>query len=298
MDSLYGKDAVAQSNTLSVRSSIAESRKEWDKAIEYVSRALEIDPNHLPLRLAKVRILAGSENASLTWAETESYLAFADSMRTASFNAQLDELRTQYDVDRHVAEKERNRLYFLFALGGCMLLAVALGIWIYFSRKIAGKNRALTEQIRELTAQQEARDNELLGKTSFVAPEATTNSDSDILCPESRKDKLCREIRDFILLDKAYRNPNINRDYVIDHLGTNRELFVEAFMACFGVSFTEYINSLRLKDAVTLLEQSDLSIEDISIKTGFGTIRTFQRQFQSKFHITPKEFRSAAKRGK
>jgi AraC-like DNA-binding protein len=158
---------------------------------------------------------------------------------------------------------------------------------MYYSRKIGGKNRALAQQIRELTAQQELRNAELLNKTSFI--------DEDF-CPESRKDKLCIAIRDLILHDKIYRSPAISRDYVIERLGTNRELFVEAFMYCFGMSFSEYINSLRLRDAITLLEQSDLSIDAISEKTGFGTVRTFQRQFQAKYHISPKEYRNSAKR--
>ena len=177
----------------------------------------------------------------------------------------------------------------------CLLPATALGIWIYYNRKITKKNRVLVQQIRELTAQQELRDAELPNKTSFMNEEYLSPvwENDDGFCPESRKDKLCVAIRDFILHDKAYRNPAISRGYVIEHLGTNRELFVEAFMYCFGVSFSAYISRLRLKDAVTLLEQSDLSIEDISEKTGFGSLRTFQRQFRTKYNMSPKEYRKS-----
>ena len=113
----------------------------------------------------------------------------------------------------------------------------------------------------------------------------------DGLCPESRMDKLCNDIRSLILRDKAYRNPGITRDYMIECIGTNRELFVEAFMLCFKMPFPDYINSLRLKDAVILLQQSDLSIDAISEKTGFGTVRTLQRQFQVKYNMSPSDYR-------
>ncbi|GHT66827.1 hypothetical protein AGMMS50239_28930 [Bacteroidia bacterium] len=154
----------------------------------------------------------------------------------------------------------------------------------------------MAQQIRELTAQQELRDAELLDKTTFVQePEEEPETDDDgMLCPESRMDKLCIAIRDIILKEKAYRNPAFSRDYVIERLGTSRTLFVDAFYSCFGMSFPEYINSLRLKDAVRLLEQSDLSIEDISEKTGFGTLRTFQRQFQKNYNLSPKDYRDSA----
>jgi AraC-like DNA-binding protein len=127
------------------------------------------------------------------------------------------------------------------------------------------KNRALALQIRELAAQQKFRDTELLNKTSFVQEKNISLPDDD-LCPESRKDKFCIAIRDLLLREKAYRNPLFTRDYLIERLGTNRELFVDAFYFCFGMSFSEYINDLRMRDAIVLLEQSDLSIESISPK--------------------------------
>jgi AraC-type DNA-binding domain-containing proteins len=83
---------------------------------------------------------------------------------------------------------------------------------------------------------------------------------------------------------------------MIERIGTNKELFVDAFQYCFGLSFPEYINFLRLKDAITLLEESDLSIEEISERVGFGTVRTFQRQFQAKYNMSPKDYRKAATR--
>ena len=59
-----------------------------------------------------------------------------DSLWLIENNAQLDEIRTQYEVDKHVAEKERQRIIIFFSIGGCIVLAIALGIWIYLNRKI------------------------------------------------------------------------------------------------------------------------------------------------------------------
>ena len=188
------------------------------------------------------------------------------------------------------------RLLLLGAIIICALLAIALGIWIYLNRKIARKNRTLAQQIKELIAQQEARDAEILAKTSFIPEEKREENTDDFLCPESRMDKLCIAIRDALLKDKAYRNPALTRDQMIEHLGTNRELFIEAFRYCFHTSFIDYVNNLRLKDVITLLEQSDLSIEVISEKTGFGTLRTFQRQFHAKYNMTPKDYRKSARK--
>ena len=290
-------------NTYYYRAQIWESRKQYAKALAFCEQSYKycVNAEELPFSFdilkLKARILCKMGQGNEAYFLYEDVFSRRDSLRNTEFNAQLDELRTQYEVDRHISEKERNRNYFLFALAGCILLAIALGIWIYYSRKIARKNRALALQIRAMTEQQELREAELLNKTSFVNEEylSQIRESNDEFCPESRKDKLCIAIRDLILRDKAYRNPGITRDYVIERLGTNRELFVEAFMYCFGMSFPEYINTLRLKDAVTLLQQSDLTIEEISEKTGFGTVRTFQRQFQTRYGMSAKDYRISAK---
>ena len=61
-------------------------------------------------------------------------LEMADKAFGTVFNnpmQKLDELHTLYEVDKITAEKIRIRHYFLFALAGCVLLCVALGIWVF-----------------------------------------------------------------------------------------------------------------------------------------------------------------------
>jgi len=178
-----------------------------------------------------------------------------------------------------------------------LLLSITMGIWIYYSRLVTKKNRTMVAQIRELQAEQERREVEILGKTTFEPAETSVLQPGDHtgFCPESRRDKLCIAIRDLILKDKIYRNPEITRDHAVNRLGTNKNLFIDAFQFCFGTSFTEYINMMRLKESVTLLEQSDLLMEEISEKAGFGSVRTFYRQFQNKYNISPRSYRKLAK---
>jgi AraC-like DNA-binding protein len=278
------------------KSMICEGRKEYDKAIYWIDKTIEHNTQKGELNATvvfirnKARILCKMGRGEEAWPLFDLAFHRNDSIRSVKNNAQLDELRTVYEVDKITTEKEKTRNYLLFALGGCVLLIITLGIWIYYHRKIAKKNKTLVYQIKELQIQQEMQEKDILNKSSFISD----NQIEDDFCPEKRKDQLCITIRDIILKEKAYRNPSINRDTLIDRLGTNKDLFVEAFQYCFGMSFPEFINSLRLKDAIALLEQSDLSIEAISEKVGFGTVRTFQRQFQAKYNMSPKAYRKLA----
>jgi AraC-like DNA-binding protein len=132
-------------------------------------------------------------------------------------------------------------------------------------------------------------------ETSVFVEKTIPDRIDDGFCPESRHDKLCLAISDLLLKDRIYRNPTLTRDNLVERLGTNKDLFIDAFQHCFDMSFPDCINKLRLEDSVILLEQSDLSMEEISGKVGFGTDRTFRRRFQGKYNMSPKDYRKLSK---
>jgi len=269
-----------------IKTTICEKRNEYDSAINWIDKNIDHCTNLGELSFTvyllkdKARILSKMGQAGESYSVFKKAFQLNDSLRLLANNAQLDEIRTQYEVDKHVAEKERNFNYFLLALSSAVFFAIALGIWMFYSRKTAKKNRILAQQIKELTLLQEEQINESL-------------TDSHDLCIETRMDKLCIDIRDLLFKDKYYRDSGISRDSMIEKLGTNKRAFSEAFERCFKMQFKDYVIFLRLKDAVLLLEQSDLSIEEISFKVGFGTARSFRNQFNEKYNMTPKDYRNS-----
>ena len=62
-----------------------------------------------------------------------------------------------------------------------------------------------------------------------------------------------------------------------------------------GVSFNEYINSLRVSEACRYLRLGKKSITEISELSGFGTLRTFNRAFQKQMGMSPSEYRKSKK---
>ena len=165
--------------------------------------------------------------------------------------------------------------YLSFSLGVCVILAILLGVCICFCWITIRKNRVLVRQIDEWTAKNTA-DNQS--------------------CVESHMDKLCESIHNILHKDKAYRNPSITQELVIVSLNTNYRTFTEAMKHCLKMSFKDYLNSLRLKDALQLLEQSNMTLEEISDVVGFGTSRTFRDQFKAKYNITLTDYRHSLKK--
>jgi len=284
-----------------IKSGICEIRNEYDKAIDYIDKSInhaansgELEEMTILLR-QKSHILSKMGRAKEVYSNLNRVILLNDSIRLLENNAQLDAIRTEYEIDKHIAEKERNFNYLLFAIGGCILLAIALGIWIYLNRKITKKNRILSQQISDWATQQEVQVNEMLDKTSFMPVETlrATSLQSADLCVENQMDKLCIAIRDLLLKDKIYQDPTITQEIMVRQLGTNKNRFSKAVEYCFNMPFKDYVNFLRLKDAVQLLEQSDMPILEISDKVGFGSERSFFRIFSEKYGITPNNYRNS-----
>ena len=65
-----------------------------------------------------------------------------------------------------------------------------------------------------------------------------------------------------------------------------------------GVSFTDYVQRLRLNYATNLLVSSDLPIADISVQSGFHSVSYFIRTFRLASGKTPLEYRNSASKKK
>lgn len=58
-----------------------------------------------------------------------------------------------------------------------------------------------------------------------------------------------------------------------------------------GISFNDYVNSLRVSESCRLLRVSDKSITEIAGASGFGTLRTFNRAFIKQMGISPSDYK-------
>jgi AraC-like DNA-binding protein len=96
--------------------------------------------------------------------------------------------------------------------------------------------------------------------------------------------KACLIIRD---------NPamNLNVEQLANDLNVNYSLFRKGFKKYTGLSPMQYHTSLRMKQAVFLLTNTDLSVKEISFNLGFCTVFYFSKLFKEKTGRTPSEFR-------
>jgi AraC-like DNA-binding protein len=57
-----------------------------------------------------------------------------------------------------------------------------------------------------------------------------------------------------------------------------------------GETPVEYVRSLKLKKALSLLQKNDLKISQIAYSVGFSNPNYFARAFKAKFNVSPSEY--------
>ena len=100
--------------------------------------------------------------------------------------------------------------------------------------------------------------------------------------------KACLMIRENI-------DNNLNVEEIARELNVSYSLFRTAFKKYTGLSPIQYHLSLRIQHAVYLLNNTDLSIKEISFNLGFCSIFYFSKVFKEKTKQNPSSFRQKKK---
>lgn len=276
-------------NTAVIRAQMLEAQGKYAEAYQLADKACRIkataSENPLALNeclVLKARLLIrlgrGEESIAL-YADIH---ARTDSIRNLDFNRQLDDIRTAYEVDKHIMEIAHQRLYIVIVT--VVGLLILLG-WIFHSQQMRRKNRALYHQIKE-------RDKLALELDSSVSHKVDSLQGST-----QQQYELVARLRKYLLCDRNFAQPNVNRDGLVAALETNRTTLSESVKAVTGKTLIDYIRSLQMEEARQMLEANpNYTIEAIAEASGFNSLSTFYRLFKECYNISPSEYRKIAKR--
>lgn len=108
--------------------------------------------------------------------------------------------------------------------------------------------------------------------------------DEDLLRLQRIVDYIDQNIDRKITLKEIAEKEHVNY-YYLSHFIKNK----------MGMSFQEYINSIRLFNAVDMLVNSNKAIIDISNTSGFSNVNSFNRIFRDTYNCSPTEYRERYK---
>lgn len=91
----------------------------------------------------------------------------------------------------------------------------------------------------------------------------------------------------------AHYTERITLEDVAKECGYQPHYLSRVFSDAVGINFKRFINSYRLDHARTLLQETDMSVTEVAMASGFGSVRSFNRAFAEEYHEPPKKRVSA-----
>ncbi len=92
------------------------------------------------------------------------------------------------------------------------------------------------------------------------------------------------------VIGDVYTSPDAI-DLVYKRLNFNKSYICKKFKDTFGMTLTEYINDLRIKQAAYLLSTTDYVLSEICEMIGLKSLPYFIKLFKECYHTTPANFR-------
>ena len=128
---------------------------------------------------------------------------------------------------------------------------------------------------------------DLLVEMSDISESVCRGKNSSITSTEQRLEK----VRVYCACNYA---GDISLDEISRHVGMNKSAFCTFMRHNAGMTFSEYLNSMRLERAWDKLRHTDRAIAEIAMICGFQNVTYFNRLFRRKYGCTPKKVRKVA----
>lgn len=104
-----------------------------------------------------------------------------------------------------------------------------------------------------------------------------------------------KQINGSIAAIKGYIDSYFFQDISLSTLASlyhyNEKYLGILFKKQIGMSFHNYLNERRMRNAVILLQNTSDSILDVAVKSGFNNVTYFNRLFKAKYNATPSQYR-------
>lgn len=102
---------------------------------------------------------------------------------------------------------------------------------------------------------------------------------------------LLERIQTLMRHEAPYRTANFNREELARMMGIPEQTVSRVLNQHLGKNFNEFINTYRLEEAKTRLQQEQGSINQIAYGVGFNSIASFNRVFKLATGLSPTQFR-------
>ena len=244
----------------------------------------------------------------------------ADDEKNATQNAEretaIQQIKIKYDLERADNEVNRQRIQLLekqrtvnllLTLAGIALTLAGSLIYLYQrkSRLYAAIVTRTTQSAREEahlrdTISQLEASVAALSETAAVIPHDRKDPEANPRTSAASSESLSRlkaKFESLLLNPEVFTDSSISKDKIASLLGTNRTYISKIVNEIYGMTFPQFINSLRIKEAVRRLSdpRCDTPLKALSAQLGYSSMTTFYAKFSEATGMTPAAFREKSR---
>ncbi|MBQ2804144.1 MAG: helix-turn-helix transcriptional regulator [Lachnospiraceae bacterium] len=109
---------------------------------------------------------------------------------------------------------------------------------------------------------------------------------------ESEDSSLAVTIEKYIA--QNYKDPSMGLNKISDEFQISESYFSHMFKEKTGVNFSTYLENLRMTEAARLIQETDISLNELYIAVGYNNANTFRRAFKKVYGVTPSTMREGS----
>lgn len=121
--------------------------------------------------------------------------------------------------------------------------------------------------------------------TKFIAEIFRTESSSSYTKITKQMTTKYKELIEMLSINYTH----ITFEEAAKYMNLNKSYFSRYFYSFSGMTFTQYLNILKVSAAIEKIQEKNLNMTEISMSCGFGTIRNFNRVFKELTGYNPKK---------
>lgn len=133
----------------------------------------------------------------------------------------------------------------------------------------------------------------LLAESYYKLAEASAPATSKKRKTTRNEESLFQKIEHLMKEERIYRQKDVSLDGIAEALGSNRSYISKEINSCSGLSFYNYINSFRIAEAETILQdtENDITLKALCEELGFNSMSVFYSSFLKATGIPPSRYR-------
>lgn len=198
----------------------------------------------------------------------------------------IEKREQEADYQKTLLKQEVKKNTILLLLMFCLLLVS--GVLYYFYYKQNKLYKAIALQNRDAMKKEEA----LHKKIKEISEHSNKSSGQQL--NEEKATILYEQICELMEEKRLYTDNNLTRERLAEILNTNRTYLSQIINKKAGISYSQFINNYRIKEAIRILskaETNDYPLKSLYNDLGFSSITTFYKLFQDTVGMTPSTYR-------